>query len=283
LAGRPSLQPAYFTKIPLGNLGKPRAAFSYLSLLYREHNELFGVELFPKKPPSTTITGWSASLASEAGKLFLPGSHGNVPAISAVNLKGGIMANMWKILAGLAAVIMMVAPAQATEFSAAVISKAEGAVMHGKVFVKGDKIRNEIDMDGETNITILRLDKQVAWIAMPEQKMYMEMPLTEAMQKKMMLQDPADRAKMKHLGTETVNGFECDKYEISLTHEGQTVKQYIWIAKKLDMPIKSETSDGAMSMEYRDIKLGGVADGVFEMPSGYEKMEMPFKMPPPKE
>jgi outer membrane lipoprotein-sorting protein len=193
------------------------------------------------------------------------------------------MANMWKFWAGLAVLLIVAVPAQATEFSAKVISKAEGAVMQGKVFVKGDKMRNEIVMDGETNITIMRLDKQVAWIAMPEQKMYMEMPLTPEMQKKMMLKDPADRAKMKHLGTETVNGFECDKYEMTLTHEGQTVKQYIWIAKKLDMPIKSETSDGAMSMEYQDIKLGGVADAVFEMPQGYEKMEMPFGMPPPKE
>lgn len=192
------------------------------------------------------------------------------------------MGNLWKILAGLAVVIMMAVPAQATEFSATVVSKAEGAVMQGKVFVKGDKMRNEMDMDGETNITILRLDKQVAWIAMPEEKMYMEMPLTPEMQKKMMLKDPADRAKMKHLGTETVNGFESDKYEIDLTHEGQTIKQYIWIAKKLDMPIKSETSDGAMSMEYRDIKMGGVADAVFEMPQGYQKMEMPFKMPSPR-
>src|SRR3990172_6482918 len=110
----------------------------------------------------------------------------------------------------------------------------------------------------------------------------MEMQLREKMKKKMMMKDPEDRAKMKLLGTETINGFDCEKYEIDTAYEGKSLKQYVWIAKKLGMPVKSVSADGSMTMEYRDIKVGGVADSVFDLPQGYQKMDMPFKMPPPK-
>jgi outer membrane lipoprotein-sorting protein len=172
--------------------------------------------------------------------------------------------------------------AQAAEFSATMVSQAQGQSMQGQVFVKGDKIRNDMNMGGESNITITRPDKKVVWIAMPQQKMYMEMPLSDKMQQKMMMKDPEDRAKMKLLGTETINGFDCDKYEMDTAYEGKSLKQYVWIAKKLGMPIKSVSADGSMTMEYRDIKVGGVADSVFDLPQGYQKMDMPFKMPPPK-
>ena len=177
---------------------------------------------------------------------------------------------------------LMAANAQAAEFSATMVSQAQGQSMQGKIFVKGDKMRNEMNMGGESNITITRPDKKVVWIAMPQQKMYMEMPLNDKMQQKMMMKDPEDRAKMKLLGTETINGFDCEKYEMDTAYEGKSLKQYVWIAKKLGMPIKSVSADGAMTMEYRDIKVGGVADSVFDLPQGYQKMDMPFKMPPPK-
>ncbi len=170
--------------------------------------------------------------------------------------------------------------AQAAEFSVTMVSQAHGQSMQGKVFFKGDKMRNEMNMGGETNITITRPDKKIVWVIMPQKKMYMEMPLTDQMHQKMMMKEPSDRAKMKHLGAETINGFDCDKYEISTEYNGKTLKQTAWIAKKLGMPIKSVSADGSMTMEYRDIKVGGVADSVFELPTGYQKMDMPFKMPP---
>ena len=182
-----------------------------------------------------------------------------------------------------ALMFVLVSLASAAEFSATVFSKAKGEEMQGKVFVKGDKMRNEVNMGGETNITITRPDKKVVWIAMPQQKMYMEMPLSDKMQQRMALKDPEIRARMKLLGTETVNGYECEKYEMSNVVEGKPITSHVWIAKKFGLSIKSVTTDGSMSMEYRDIKVGGVADSVFEMPQGYQKMEMPsMKMPPKK-
>lgn len=164
--------------------------------------------------------------------------------------------------------------ARAAEFTSTLIFKSDGQEMHGKIFLKGQKIRQELGDEGEFQVSIVRPDRKVVWILMPEEKMYMEMPFTEEAQKKFMLRKPDEsQAGMRHMGTETVNGFECDKYELSPDQEGQPAKEYVWVAKKLGVPIKYVS--GESSMEYRDIKLGGVADSAFELPQGYKKMEMP--------
>ncbi|MBW1992297.1 MAG: DUF4412 domain-containing protein, partial [Deltaproteobacteria bacterium] len=136
-------------------------------------------------------------------------------------------------------------------------------------------------------ITIVRPDKKVVWVLMPSEKMYMEMPMTgqsggmmgRPTRGKMYIQKP--KTQMKHLGTETVGGYVCDKYEFEEEAQGNQPpkKHYIWISKKLKMPIKMAAADGSFSMEYQDIKMGGVDDSLFEVPPGYQKMVMPFGMP----
>jgi outer membrane lipoprotein-sorting protein len=190
-------------------------------------------------------------------------------------------------LAGIIAAVLFCLAAslvQAAEMSADVITTAEGQTMHGKIFMKGDKIRNEFQAGGQTQVSILRPDQKKVWLLMPAEKMYMEMPITEETQEKMLIKKPEEQAKMKLVGTETVNGFECEKYEYEVTapHKNQAVKHFVWIAKKLQMPIKAMAADGSFSMEYQNIKMGGVADSLFEVTQGYQKMAIPFQMPPMK-
>lgn len=190
------------------------------------------------------------------------------------------MKKPYRYLAGLIlglAVSLTGFPAQAGEFTATEIIKSDGQEMHGKIFLKGQKIRQELGDEGEFQVSIVRPDRKIVWILMPEEKRYLEMPFTAEAQKKFMLEKPDEnQARMKHLGTETVNGFECDKYEISPEQEGQPAKEYVWVAKKLGVPIKYVSPEG--SMEYRDIKLEEVPDSAFEVPQGFKKMEMP-RMP----
>jgi hypothetical protein len=169
--------------------------------------------------------------------------------------------------------------AQAAEFSASMITKAGGMEIPGKVYVKGDKMRNEIQAQGQTIINIMRPDKKVVWIIMPQQKAYMEMPITQETQQKMMTLTEKQKAKMKKVGTETVEGYTCDKYETTMDHQGKSTTMYTWIATDLGMPIKVVSQDGSFSTEFKDIKPGEMADTLFEAPQGYQKMKMPFAMP----
>jgi outer membrane lipoprotein-sorting protein len=179
----------------------------------------------------------------------------------------------------LALMFLWAGAAQGAEFSATMIAKSGGQETQGKIFVKGDKIRNEMEAGGRTQISIIRPDKKMMWLIMPAEKSYMEMPLNPQATRQMMIKKPGEQVKMKLLGKETVNGYETEKYESSVKHRGKMVTDYIWLSKKLGMPVKVAAADGSYSMEYRDIKEGGVADALFEPPQGYRKMQMPMGMP----
>ena len=172
---------------------------------------------------------------------------------------------------------------QAAEFTANIITKAGVKEIPGKVYVKGQKARNEIKIAGQTNIQILRPDKNVIWVVIPQQKAYMEMPLTQESQEKMFINlTEKQKAKMKKVGTEAVNNYACDKYETTMSHQGKSVKFYVWIATELGVPIKMVAQDGSFSTECKDIKTGEVSDSLFEPPQGYNKMKLPMALPPMK-
>lgn len=177
------------------------------------------------------------------------------------------------LFAGMLAIFLAAGAAQAAEFSADMVMKApDGSGMTGKVFVKGQKIRQEMTQDGETVITILRLDRKLSWVLMPEEKAYMEMKMRESAEDPSLV-EKADPTKVRRLGKETVNGFVCEKVQV--TDKGTVVTQ--WLSTELGWPIKGEVKapEGVSTHEYKNIRKGGVSDALFEVPSGYQKMSVP--------
>lgn len=161
----------------------------------------------------------------------------------------------------------------AAEFSADLKIQPKGEnPITGKIFVKGNKIRQEVTEEGETQIVIVRPDKKVTWMLTPQEKMYMEMPFQN--EDASFEEWTADREKQaKSLGEETVSGVKATKFE--MVEEGDKI--YYWVSKKYPFPIKVEDPD--MVMFYENIKEGAVQDSVFELPAGYQKMSIP--VPPP--
>lgn len=177
------------------------------------------------------------------------------------------------LLAAFVLALFALIPAQvalAVEFSAEMVVQPKGdEPMTGKIYVKGDKVRQETTEEGETQIMIIRPDKKLTWMITPEEKAYMEMPYQS--EDKTFEEWTAEKEqKAKFLGEETVSGLACRKYESM--EDGE--KTYFWIAKQFPFPIKVE--DAEVTMEYRNIKSGAVADSLFELPAGYEKMSMPI-------
>jgi len=189
--------------------------------------------------------------------------------------------SLWGVFLG-SMLLLAAGFAQGAEFSATMVTKAGGMEIPGKFYVKGEKVRNEIQVAGQTAIHIMRADKKVRWSIMPQQKAYMEMPLTQEALQKMAPPTEEQKAKMKKVGSETIDGYACDKYETTMSHQYKPMKVFTWIATDLGMPIKMVSEDGSFSMDYKDIKPGEVADSLFEVPDGYQKMKMPFAMPPSK-
>jgi hypothetical protein len=163
----------------------------------------------------------------------------------------------------------------AVEFSADMVIVPKGEEpMKGKIFVKGDKIRQETIEEDETQIMIIRPDKKLTWMITPDEKSYMEMPYQST--DKTFEEWTAEKEKnAKFLGEETVSGMPCRKYEIM--EDGE--KTVLWISKQFPFPIKVEDSE--VTMEYKNIKQGSLEDTLFEVPAGYEKMAAPLI--PPKD
>jgi len=165
----------------------------------------------------------------------------------------------------------------AAEFSADMIQKSPMGNTNGKVFVKGENLRQEMNMGGQNQIMIFQKDKGVVWILMPGQRMYMEM--AAGGQQNMATPTPEEMEKMgdkKYLGEEKVNGYKCKKYRYT-SNDPSVGNTTMWISKKLNFPIKTEMegSSGPMSMKYKNIQKKKVPDSLFKIPAGYQKMSMP--------
>lgn len=178
-----------------------------------------------------------------------------------------------KFLAAVTLVLSLATLASAAEFSADMVTKGGGQEMTGKVFVKGQKIRQEFGGSGaDAMISIVRMDRKVTWVLMPQEKTYMEMPMKESPEDPALI-EKADPAKVKRLGKETVNGFVCEK--IQVTEKDAVFTQ--WLSMELGWPIKGEgaSPEGSTSFEYKNIRKGGVSDILFDVPAGYRKMAVP--------
>ncbi len=161
------------------------------------------------------------------------------------------------------------------------------ANMKGKFFMSLPKMR--VDMAdtaqrqagpfGGKMSMIVDGDSKIAYMLMPDAQMYMEFPAdakSPMMQRmpnlKDLNSDPcAGRQDVtcKKVGTETVNGRSCDKWE-STDKAGK--KETFWIDQKLHFPIKSQTA-GGMTTEFTNIKEGAQDPALFKVPAGYRKFD----------
>ena len=171
--------------------------------------------------------------------------------------------------------------AQAAEFSADMVHSAgPGQTIKGKVYVKGNRTRNELQSGSEKTVNIMDMDAKKVWVLMPDEKMYMEMqPTPEMMASAQKKEDLETMADTKVLGTEKVEGYECDKILYTYRDKSMGVMTQ-WVARELNYPIKMlyEGSQGKMTLEYKNIKKGGVSDSLFSVPPDYQKMSMPGMM-----
>ncbi len=162
--------------------------------------------------------------------------------------------------------------AVAVEFSARMMLKDGGKLMPGNIYIQDGKMRQEfLDAEGQS-ITIVRQDKKLIWVLLPETKSYVELPLRSRLPGQF-LQVPPDAVSKRRVGQETVNGYLADKYEITIRGgAGGLLKQTFWVATKLGVPVKMVCPDTNFCLEYRSIKEGQVAARLFEVPPGYQKL-----------
>jgi hypothetical protein len=161
--------------------------------------------------------------------------------------------------------------ARGAEFTALMMVKDGAKVMPGKIYVRDGKMRQEfVDERGRT-ITIVRPDQKVIWVILFGQQSYLEMPLRKKLPGQF-IQIPPGALQKRLVGQERVNGYEADKYEVSVPGDRRCEQQTYWVAKKLGLPIKMECRQRRFSMEYKSINQEKVPDRLFNLPPGLQKV-----------
>ncbi len=177
----------------------------------------------------------------------------------------------------LSAALPLLAQQRPTPFSADMkMTGGRGMDMTGKMYFGGEKIRMDMNAPQGTSVMLVDPVKRTSYMLMPEQKMYMEFNAAMARRRTpdMKPMDPENPCAntpdttCKKVGTETVNGRNCDKWEF--TTSGR-VTNY-WVDKRLMFPVKM-TGEGT-SWELTNIKEGPQDAKLFEIPPDYQKMDM---------
>jgi len=126
---------------------------------------------------------------------------------------------------------------------------------------------------------ILDGNTQTTYMLMPQQHMYMEFhgsrdnSINAGMRNLMHLLPGSDPCTGQEdmtchkLGTETVNGRNCEKWEVT----GKGGVSTMWIDQKLLFPIKMQTDDSVT--EFTNIKEGAQDASLFTVPAGYRAFD----------
>ena len=158
------------------------------------------------------------------------------------------------------------------EFSASMLVKDDAKIMPGKIQVSNGKLRQEFTDERGQTITIVRPDLKVVWLILPGRGSYMEIPLTTKLPGQF-IQIPPQAVGKRQVGQERLNGYDTEKFEVSVPVGRGLEKQTYWVAAKLGLPIKMECRERQFSLEYQSIREEKVPDRRFNLPPGLKKLD----------
>jgi len=161
-----------------------------------------------------------------------------------------------------------------TSFVADAKLETEEMTINTRVYYKPGRVRDEMTIGGQKMITIRRFDLEKVWMLMG-QNMYME------------VSPDKDSKRAPHyklisreiVGPETVNGMETTKYEsIYETSDGK-FGGFTWytkdnIAVKGFLVHQTRGEKQRVKFEFTNLERGDQPDSMFEIPKGYQKLNM---------
>ena len=117
---------------------------------------------------------------------------------------------------------------------------------------------------------IVRVDRHTAWMLMPQQRLYMEVPVKPQDEARVAAMSQ-DWTALKPVGTEMVDGQLADKYDQST----EQCAVYTYVSSSTHLPLKTEAvcAETHVVTEFTNVRLGAPPAGLFELPSGYQKFD----------
>ncbi len=166
-------------------------------------------------------------------------------------------------------------PKAEVDYSGDMYITMEKGVMVQKVFNSGQKSRTEM----RNSLAIVRKDKNVVWVLMPQSNSFMEIPMNQEHL------PPTERPDIswKEVGKETVNGYPATKYHFESDKKGGTMEGFVWVTKegivvKYEGNTEHNGKKTKMVSELKNLKIGKQDGALFEIPKGFKKSPMPSGM-----
>ncbi|HEV2389041.1 MAG TPA: DUF4412 domain-containing protein [Candidatus Acidoferrales bacterium] len=163
-------------------------------------------------------------------------------------------------------------------FSADMAMTGRMGSQQGKVYMGENAYRTEMTgRQGMAMATIMRFDKNVVWMLMPGNR-YMEMAMGERAGMMGALHDKTSKIDTQDLGADKVGEYDCEKYRVHTVTANYETTGLVWIGKSgdaKDFLVKTEDEKSGISVEYSNIKPGEPDASLFEVPAGYQKIQMP--------
>lgn len=144
--------------------------------------------------------------------------------------------------------------------------------MEMQVWMEGNKVRVEMDEQGQHIIYIVNHDTGNAYMCMPDMGIAYKVDINMAPQPE--YEDVQDIAGYNYnvIGTETMDGKVCLVVEYSA--QGATVKSWIWKEHGFPIRVETTTSQGTMIAVFKNMSFGDIPDSLFEVDPGITIMEM---------
>lgn len=156
-----------------------------------------------------------------------------------------------------------------TQMSFDIVIESEGQQIEGKMFIKDQNMRMEMEADGQLLITIVNSTDKTAYVYMPSQNMAYKVPMdtvdTDEQSAPTDFITDIDPEIVEMGEIVTLNGVQCRKMTIH-----QEPELTMWIHLEYGIPIRVEMAlnETSFSMEYRNIQINNISDDLFKLPNG---------------
>jgi len=167
------------------------------------------------------------------------------------------------------------------QFTADVTVGDVGKVTKGKIYVKNDKYRLELDEGGRESILIVDQQANLSRILSPEYKTYIQMRAND--RQSVMVDQIQGLMLLKGMygatteGEQEVAGYECQRNVIQM--QGQPILTEYY-SEQLHFPLKIDNQiSEEVFFELSNIKREALDDSLFAIPAGYHPKTEPGKGP----
>jgi len=169
-------------------------------------------------------------------------------------------------------IVNQVAAIESVKFDMIVTSSGSPS-MTTKVWLKGQNMKSETEAEGQTVINIINNATSTMYMYIPEQNMAFKVNYDPSQTSPINDVQSLSQYNPTIIGTETIDGKLCTVVEYSVS--GMSVKTWLWQEKGFPLKVVSETNDGTVTVEYRNIEFTDIPDSEFELPAGVQIMDMP--------